>query len=179
MSPLVEALTSHLGESVVRVQPGFGPTTVEVDRARWVDALRSLRDAGATFFDFLTAVDELDAGFAVVAHVSTPDAADHLLVRTMVGRDDAELASACGVYRGAGWHERETHEMFGIGFPGNDRLDPLLLKAGGAVRPLRKDVLLEPRLDTPWPGEKEPGATDGRSRRRLLPPGVPADRETP
>jgi NADH-quinone oxidoreductase subunit C len=67
--------------------------------------------------------------------------------------------------------------MFGIDFVGNDALDPLLLKADGAVHPLRKDSFLAARQDTPWPGEKEPTDSGGRSRRRLLPPGVPADEE--
>ncbi|MEK8172068.1 NADH-quinone oxidoreductase subunit C [Streptomyces sp. M19] len=38
--------------------------------------------------------------------------------------DAPALPTATGVYAGAGWHERETHEMFGIGFtdhPGSRR----------------------------------------------------------
>jgi NADH-quinone oxidoreductase subunit C len=177
MSALVASLHAQPDVAVLGVHPGFGPTTVDVDPATWSDALAVLCAAGATYFDFLTAYDELELGFAVVAHVSTPDAADHLLLRTRVSRDAAALASVADVYRGAGWHERETHEMFGIDFVGNDALDPLLLKADGAVHPLRKDSFLAARQDTPWPGEKEPTDSGGRSRRRLLPPGVPADEE--
>ena len=40
----------------------------------------------------------------------------HLVVRTVVPRDAAVLPSVVGVYAGARWHERETHEMFGVDF---------------------------------------------------------------
>jgi NADH-quinone oxidoreductase subunit C len=159
----------------VTATDGFGPATVDVPRERWVEALEAAYAAGAAFFDLLTAYDLGADGFAVVAHVATPDAHDHLLLRTRVPRDAAALATATAVYRGAAWHERETHEMFGIGFVGNERLDPLLLPAGFGAAPLRKDFVLAARAARPWPGEKDPADSGGRTRRRVLPPGVPAD----
>ena len=83
-----------------------------------------------------------------------------------------------GVYAGAGWHERETHEMFGIDFAGHEPLDTLLLPDGFEGHPLRKDFVLASRVAKPWPGAKEPGESDGEaspSRRRTRPPGVPDD----
>jgi NADH-quinone oxidoreductase subunit C len=80
------------------------------------------------------------------------------------------------VYAGAGWHERETHEMFGIGFVGHGRLDTLLLPDGFDGHPLRKDFVLASRVAKSWPGAKEPGESDhdtAPSRRRTRPPGVP------
>ena len=80
-----------------------------------------------------------------------------------------------GVFRGANWHERETHEMFGIAFAGHPNLIPLLLPDGFDGHPLRKDFVLAARVAKAWPGAKEPG--EGRegapSRRKTLPPGVP------
>ena len=80
------------------------------------------------------------------------------------------------MYAGAGWHERETHEMFGIDFAGHRDLDPLLLPDGFEGHPLRKDFVLASRVAKPWPGAKEPGESDHEaapSRRRTRPPGVP------
>lgn len=153
----------------------FGLVTVDVPREAWASALGAAAAAGATYLDLLTAYDELDAGFAVVAHVATPDAREHVLVRTRVPREDPVVGTATGVYAGAAWHERETHEMFGIGFAGNDDLAPLLLPAGFAGHPLRKDFVLGARVSLPWPGEKDPADSTGKARRRVLPPGVPAD----
>ncbi len=175
MNVVVEGVRLALGPSLLRADEGFGPVTLDVDADRWVDALTAASAAGASFFDFLTAYDLGGEGFAVVVHVSTPDAHDHVLLRTTVPRAAAVLATATGVFRGAGWHERETHEMFGIEFAGNDRLDPLLLPAGFQGTPLRKDFILASRAARAWPGEKDPADSGGRPRRRVLPPGVPAD----
>lgn len=89
------------------------------------------------------------------------------------------MATAIGVYRGAAWHERETHEMFGIDFVGNPRLDPLLLPPGFTAHPLRKDFVLASRVAKPWPGGKDPADPPGGApaRRAMAPPGVPADWE--
>jgi NADH-quinone oxidoreductase subunit C len=177
VSWLVEAVRTHLGDQVLDVEAGFGPTTINVAATAWVLALSSLREAGAAFFDFLSAYDELAVGFAVVAHISTSDAAEHVLLRTRVPREDPALASAVGIYRGAAWHERETHEMFGIDFRGHPGLVPLLLPDGFSARPLRKDFVLASRVVKAWPGAKEPGESGVRApaRRTAAPPGVPAD----
>lgn len=177
MSELVEAVRQGLGDQVLGVEAGFGPTTIEVTATAWVPALGALRAAGAAFFDFLSAYDELAAGFAVIAHVSTSDAAEHVLLRTRVPREDPALASAVGVFRGAAWHERETHEMFGIDFPGHPDLVPLLLPDGFTARPLRKDFVLASRVIKAWPGAKEPGESraSAPARRTAAPPGVPTD----
>ena len=96
--------------------------------------------------------------------------------------DGQPVESVTGVYAGAAWHERETHEMFGIDFANSDgtvELDPLLLPDGFEGHPLRKDFVLADRVAKPWPGVKEPGESDadlvGRPvRRKNLPLGVPA-----
>ena len=175
MSALAVAVLAALEPSEASAYDGFGPVTVDVPRARWVEALEAAHAAGAVFFDLLTAYDLGDDGFAVVTHLAAGDLRDHVLVRTTVPRDDAVLASATGVYRGAAWHERETHEMFRIGFTGHDPLDPLLLAADVGAAPLRKEFVLAARAARPWPGEKDPSDSAGRARRRTLPPGVPAD----
>jgi NADH-quinone oxidoreductase subunit C len=94
------------------------------------------------------------------------------------------LASLTGVFAGAAWHERETHEMFGLEITGFDDgsglgIRPLLLPDGFEGTPLRKSFVLAARASKPWPGAKEPGESESSkskrspSRRRLLPPGVP------
>jgi NADH-quinone oxidoreductase subunit C len=175
VSGLAAAVVARLGASGATAADGFGPVTVDVPREGWAEGLEAAYAAGATFFDLLTAYDLGADGFAVVVHVATDDLRDHVLLRTRVPRDDAVLATATGVYRGAAWHERETHEMFGVRFTGNERLDPLLLPAGFGAAPLRKDFVLAARAARPWPGDKDPADSGGRARRRTPAPGVPAD----
>jgi len=153
-----------------------------------VATVTALRDEGYTFFDWLTAVDETDRadapGFDVVVHlldVGAPGALRGHLVRVRLSLDQP-LPSLTGVFRGAAWHERETHEMFGIAVEGFDDgtglgLRPLLLPDGFAGHPLRKSFVLAARASKPWPGAKEPGegreGTRAPGRRRVQAPGVP------
>ncbi|MEZ0092014.1 NADH-quinone oxidoreductase subunit C [Streptacidiphilus sp. EB129] len=166
----------------------FDLLTVDVPAEHWIEALTAARDAlGLTFFDWLSAVDELADGFTVAVHLAAVGTADlrHLLLRTRIPRDAAALPTATGLYAGAGWHERETHEMFGIDFPGHPHLITLLLPDGFEGHPLRKEFVLAARVAKAWPGAKEPGESDHTvgegaptaARRRMLPPGVPDPNE--
>ncbi len=56
------------------------------------------------------------------------------------------------LFAGANWHEREAHEMFGIGFDGHPDLRNLYLPTDFEGYPLRKDFPLLARLVKPWPG---------------------------
>jgi NADH-quinone oxidoreductase subunit C len=68
-------------------------------------------------------------------------------------------------YAGADWHERETHEMFGIDFAGHPDLRNLYLPGDFEGYPLRKDYPLLARVVKPWPGivdvEPMPGEDEG------------------
>jgi NADH-quinone oxidoreductase subunit C len=157
----------------------FGLPTLDVPPASWVEAATRARDSGLTFFDWLSAVDELDAGFRVVLHLADLTTRQHLLLRTLIPREDARVDSLAAVFAGAAWHERETAEMFGIDFAGHPGLSPLLLPEGFEGNPLRKEFLLQARQDKPWPGAKDPGESDAdlaspRRKRRNTPPGVPS-----
>src|SRR5580704_13562697 len=115
----------------VRCTADQNVVTAEVERDSWLPALEFGRDgAGCDFFDWLTAVDEADDGVTVVAHLYSIEERVHLLIRTRLGAEAPSLASAAGVFAGAAWHERETHEMFGVVFEGHPGLRPLLLADG-------------------------------------------------
>jgi NADH-quinone oxidoreductase subunit C len=177
------AFDARFGDAAVLAEDGSTPVSVDVPADRWVEALSLARDdLGCAFFDWLSAVDELTEGFRIVCHVAAhrPGAVDHVVVRTLVPREPATVATVRGVFAGAGWHERETHEMFGIDFTdGGAVLDlaTLLLPDEFEGHPLRKDFVLASRVAKPWPGAKEPGESDHSraptSRRKARPPGVP------
>ncbi len=157
------------------VTESFGDVTVSVPAEQWVATLTMLRDAlDLSYFDWLSAVDDGET-FSIFCHLYAPERRGHVLVRTVVPADGPALATATGVFRGAAWHERETHEMFGIDFPGHPHLVPLLLSDEFVGHPLRKDFVLTARVSKSWPGAKEPGESgDGSpSRRKMQPPGVP------
>ncbi|MEU5599120.1 NADH-quinone oxidoreductase subunit C [Streptomyces sp. NPDC020298] len=154
--------------------------TVDVPPSSWIPALEAARTSlSCTYFDWLSAVDEPGTGFRVSAHVVALSPVRRLLLRTTVPHEAPTLASAVGVYAGAAWHERETHEMFGVRFEGHPALDHLLLPETFEGHPLRKDFVLAARVAKAWPGAKEPGEPEhgGPKRRQMLPPGVPDPNE--
>ncbi|WP_422773093.1 NADH-quinone oxidoreductase subunit C [Plantactinospora sp. WMMC1484] len=183
---VVEAGSVVETEAEVTVGQSGGQTyaraTVDVPVGRWRDAVRAARDdteLACDFFDWLSAVDELTDGFDVVAHLWSTTHRHGLLLRTRVPRDVAAVESVVDLFPGAAWHERETHEMFGIDFAGHPDLAPLLLPPEFEGHPLRKEFVLASRVAKAWPGAKEPGESEaGTSRRQAVrPPGVPAPGE--
>jgi NADH-quinone oxidoreductase subunit C len=160
----------------------------------WAEALSAARTEGFDFFDWLTAVDQTDApespGFDLVCHLMNSSTGrgklGRVLMRTRVITGHP-AASATVLWAGAAWHERETHEMFGIDFEGFDDgtglgLRPLLLPNGFEGTPLRKSFVLAARASKAWPGAKEPGEgapshagapADKPGRRKITAPGVP------
>lgn len=149
-------------------------TWLDVASADWHGVLAQQRAAGYGLLGFITAIDRGDQ-LEVVALVERPDPYDAILVRTQVPSASAALPSVSDLWSGAIWHEREAHELFEITFDGCPDVRPLLQTSAPGV--LRRDRLLSARIRTPWPGSAEPGEGKGNpSRRRLLPPGVPAER---
>ncbi|MYT68447.1 MULTISPECIES: NADH-quinone oxidoreductase subunit C [unclassified Streptomyces] len=185
MSWLPEGVEVLFGADAT-VEEAYDLLTVDVPAAEWITALETARTRlGCTYFDWLSAVDEPGTGFRVCAHVAAvaPGSVRRLLLRTTVPHAAPVLATAVGVYAGAAWHERETHEMFGVDFTDHPGLDPLLLPDGFEGHPLRKDFVLAARVAKAWPGAKEPGEPaagaghGGPKRRQMLPPGVPDPNE--
>ncbi|SES36765.1 NADH-quinone oxidoreductase subunit C [Streptomyces qinglanensis] len=165
-------------------EDAYGLLTADVPADAWIPALTAARDElGCTYFDWLSAVDEPGTGIRVCAHLAALPAAGRgvrrLVLRTTLPHQAPALPTATGVYAGAAWHERETHEMFGIDFPGHPHLVPLLLPDSFEGHPLRKDFVLAARVAKAWPGAKEPGESGhgGPKRRQMLPPGVPDPNE--
>ena len=105
-----------------------------------VVAAAQIADQFGFGMDMVSGVDWMAAGqMEVVYDFFHPSSPLHLVIRTRVPRDKPELPTIHGVFPGANWHERETHEMFGIKFLGHPNLTPLLLPEDADFHPLRKD----------------------------------------
>jgi NADH-quinone oxidoreductase subunit C len=82
---------------------------------------------GCTYFNWLTAVDWKEQGLEVLARVEDLAAPLVVTMRTRLASDATHCASLTGVYRGAGWMERECYDMFGVVFDGHPDLRRILL----------------------------------------------------
>lgn len=142
-----------------------------VDPADWYSS-HQLATVDGFALDFLTGSDG-GGCVEVVSRLFTENSERWLSTRTC----GEPVESITSLFPSADWHERELAEMFNISISGRNECPPLLSAHRGVMR---KSVLLQPRLDIPWPGSAEPD-DDGRqganpSRRRLRPPGVPEER---
>jgi len=92
--------------------------------------------------DTMTGVDWIAQNeMEVVYDYFHPASPLRIVVRTRVPRDNPEVPTVSGVFPGANWHERETHDFFGIRFAGHPNLTPLLLPEDADYHPLRKDFV--------------------------------------
>jgi NADH-quinone oxidoreductase subunit C len=121
---------------------------------------------GDTRFQLLARLNDTRRHLGVTLKADLPD--DHLVAESWVP-----------VFAGANWHERETHEMFGIGFAGHPDLRNMYLPGDFEGYPLRKDFPLLARMVKPWPGivDVEPMPTDDAADE--ADESAPADGETP
>ncbi|MCC7327706.1 MAG: NADH-quinone oxidoreductase subunit C [Burkholderiales bacterium] len=107
-------------------------------------AMTAARLAAELAFDLLldvTAIDwpERPLRFDVVWHFYSTQRRLRVRLKTAVPERAAAVPSLTTLYGSAAFMERECHDMYGIGFVGNDDLRPILLYEGFVGHPLRKD----------------------------------------
>jgi NADH-quinone oxidoreductase subunit C len=112
---------------------------VSVEPGQVVDAAELLDQLGFTL-EAVTGVDWLSDGqMEVVYDYSHYKELCRVAVRARLERQNPEVPTISDIYPGANWHERETHDFFGIVFAGHPDLTPLLLPEDADFHPLLKD----------------------------------------
>jgi NADH-quinone oxidoreductase subunit C len=163
------------------VKPG-DDVWIRVRTADWKSSLGTLRGSlGYDYFCFLSAIDWMpspygrgeddptepaperdttirpgycggDTRMQVFARVVSSATRVGVTIKADVPDENPTVESVSVVYAGANWHERETHEMFGIHFDGHPDLRNMYLPSDFEGHPLRKDFPLLARMVKPWPG---------------------------
>jgi NADH-quinone oxidoreductase subunit C len=175
-------LLNALGDAVVDslMKPG-DDIWIRVRTDAWRRTAEIAKDAGFTYFCYLSAIDWKPSPFGKGEEDPTQPKAEidptirqgytggdtrmQMLARltephTSIGvhfkcdvPDNAEVVESwVPVFAGANWHERETWEMFGISFAGHPDLRHMYLPMDFEGFPLRKDFPLLARIVKPWPG---------------------------
>ena len=104
-----------------------------------VQAAQVLRSADF-FIEAVTGVDWIkEKELEVVYDFNHWQANCRVVIRARVDRAKPEIPTISTVFSGADWHERETHDFFGIIFQGLDDLGPFLLPEDADYHPLLKD----------------------------------------
>ncbi len=112
---------------------------VTVEPANVVKAAELLDRAGYAI-DAVTGMDWPTQGLLEVIydflHFQT---GERVAYRARIARNDPKIATISKVFPGADWHERETHDFFGIDFVGHRDLSPFMLPDDATYHPLLKD----------------------------------------
>ena len=129
----------------------------QMDGARVVDVLTTLRDDPDLAFFFLADAGAVDYGpgtrFEVVYHLFSWKHPVWLRVRAHVDRSSPHIASITPLWEGAMFHEREMYDMMGIVFDGNRDLRRIYMSPDYRSFPHRKDfVLPDDAADSPAAG---------------------------
>ncbi|MGH9271931.1 MAG: NADH-quinone oxidoreductase subunit C [Ilumatobacteraceae bacterium] len=179
---IVDELRRRLGESLVdTVLRPNDDLWVRVATPAWREAGEAALALGFDYFCFLSALDWMpspygrgeddptqppperateivqgvaggDTRFQVFARLTDTRRHVGFTLKVDVPEDTMTVDSWFAVYAGANWHERETHEMFGISFAGHPDLRNMYLPMEFEGHPLRKDFPLLARMVKPWPG---------------------------
>jgi len=142
LQPLVPGAAFEAGRSV-----DFATIYVPADRL--VDTCRALRDTPSLDFTVLTEITAADylprePRYEVVYHLLSISKRLRLRLKVRVA-SDGSLPTVQGVWRGAGWPEREVWDMFGIVFDDHGDLRRLLMPEDWEGHPARKDYPVQIR----------------------------------
>ena len=147
MSEALNGLATYIRETrgalISDAVISYGELTLAATADTLIELLTFLRDdprCGFINFTDICGVDwpQRPDRFDVVYHMLSPKQNLRIRVKVATG-EDQPVPSACAVYPGADWFEREAYDMYGILFTGHPDLRRILTDYGFEGYPLRKD----------------------------------------
>ena len=162
-----QKLTERFGDAVSEVADFRGQTTAVCKKGKIREILTFLRDDPDLAYDRLTDLTAIDysdylgprpsARFHVVYHLYSHPHNKRFRVRAQVDEETCSIDSACPVWRGAEWPEREVYDMFGLRFQGHPDLRRILMPVNFKDYPLRKDYPMHGRGERDVIAPEDPG----------------------
>jgi NADH-quinone oxidoreductase subunit C len=154
---LVRLLTERLGADLRELWTDEDTVEFQVDAARNVEVLTTLRDDPELDFWMLADAAAVDYGpgnrFEVVYHLYSDKHPAWVRVRAHVDRDDPRIRTITHLWEGSMFHEREMYDMMGIVFEGNRDLRRIYMSPDYRSFPQRRDfVLPDDAADSPAAG---------------------------
>ncbi len=146
-----EELLQDLGEHIQEKLPHMvqssrmqnGELIVEAELSGLVKLMQYLRDDKECQFKMLLDITAVDypsrpKRFEVVYNMLSMRQNQRVRVKVSIA-DGETVPSMLGLFKSAGWYEREVYDMYGIVFSGNPDLRRILTDYGFDGHPLRKD----------------------------------------
>lgn len=143
LNELAHYLGERLGDVVEDAKLAYGELTITVPADKIADVLVFLRDDVQCQFICLTDISGVDypareKRFDVCYQLLSPRQNLRVRIKVLAG-EDSPVPSACVIYAGAEWYEREIYDMYGVLFSDHPDLRRLLTDYGFDGHPLRKD----------------------------------------
>tara|TARA_Y100001934_G_C12374419_1_gene788355 strand:+ start:84 stop:692 length:609 start_codon:yes stop_codon:yes gene_type:complete len=141
-----EHITSAMSDSITRTELINNDLTIYTSADNIEKLLKFLKDDTQCRFEILLDVcgvdyPEREFRFEVVYHLLSISNNQRVRVKVSI-REGEYVPSIVWIFSSAGWFERETWDLFGIYFDGNQDLRRILTDYGFDGHPLRKDFPL-------------------------------------
>lgn len=175
-NPIVEAIQGKFKDQILDINDFRGDLAITIRPDRVTDVCRTLKEDPATKFDLLSSITgldylgypdkERDERFNVVYHMYSIDHGHRVRLKVPLPEKTPEIDSVSSVWKTANWWERETYDMYGIGFRNHPDLRRILCHeefVGHALRkdhdpgartPLSRDYKLPIEYKTRWEGHE-------------------------
>ncbi len=137
---VLERVKAQCASAEVVDVPG-GDSFALVPADKFFELCRWLRSAPELEFDYCASIGGYDDSQNIwsVLHLYSIKRNHRLVLKVKLDRATPSVASVCGVWAGANWHERESYDMYGIVYEGHPDLRRILLPEDWPGYPLRKD----------------------------------------
>lgn len=161
---LLEAVAVGVPSSAAKpFQLAGGSVGIEVERGALIDVLRLLRDdpeLGFSLFSDATCIDHLaDEDRLHLVYTLRSLTNGRVTIKTFLPSADLHSPTACDLFAGANWAEREVYDMFGVTFDGHPDLRRILMYEEFVGYPLLKSYPYDKRqplvperdpINNPW-----------------------------
>jgi NADH-quinone oxidoreductase subunit C len=159
LKDLGDYIANALGSDVTEKTIGHGELTIRVKREALLQVLGFLRDDAKCQFKLLADLCGVDypdrpERFEVVYNLLSLKLNQRIRIKVATDEEHA-VPSATGLYRAAGWFEREAWDLFGIYFSDHPDLRRLLTDYGFEGHPMRKDFPLTGYVEVRYDEEQK------------------------
>lgn len=149
----IETLKGAMPSAVADVVEFAGETTIVVNPADIVPAMRYLNDTPGLIYNFLSDISSVDywqpdgiadrpGRFGVAYHLYSMLYNRRIRVKVYVDEDDPSVDTVSEIWPAANWLEREIADLMGITFNGHPDPRRLLMPDEWQGHPLRRDYPL-------------------------------------
>jgi NADH-quinone oxidoreductase subunit C len=154
---IIDEVRAAIGDAFIEAKDAVDEISITVARESIVETMRTLRDR--LEYQQLMEIAGVDypqrpERFDVVYHLLSVTRNHRIRIRVTTD-EDTPVPSVTGLWPVAGWLERETFDMYGVLFSGNNDLRRILTDYGFVGHPLRKDFPLSGYVEMRYSEEQK------------------------